>query len=71
VIRTPRVKKEKWRVEVQGVIFPPPLSPTNEPEEVEIVGILSKSLEIFLPIGVIYLMRWEKKKLQNLLIKII
>jgi len=57
-------KKEKWGVEVQGVIFPPPLSPTNEPEEVEIVGILRKSLEIFLLIGVIYLMRWEKKKLQ-------
>jgi hypothetical protein len=53
-----------------SVIFPPPLSPTNEPEEVEITGILSKSLEIFLFAGIIYLMKWEKKRSQNQLVDI-
>jgi len=47
-----------------SVILPPPLSPTNQPEAVSIAGILAKSVEVFLVGGIIYLMRYEKKKLQ-------
>ena len=52
------------------VIFPPPLSPTNVPEQIEFAGILSKSVEFLLVIGIVYLMNWEKKKLQNQLYNI-
>lgn len=48
-----------------SVIFPPPLSPVDQPEAVSIEGILAKSVEVFLVGGIIYLMRYEKKKLQN------
>jgi hypothetical protein len=53
-----------------SVIFPPPLSPTNEPEEIDLAGILDKSLEIFLFAGIIYLMKWEKQRSQNQLVDI-
>jgi hypothetical protein len=53
-----------------SVIFPPPLSPTNEPEHIDLAGILDKSLEIFLFVGIIYLLRWEKHRSQNQLVKI-
>ena len=53
-----------------SVIFPPPLSPSNEPEEIDLAGILDKSLEIFLFGGIIYLMKWEKKRSQNQLVNI-
>lgn len=46
-----------------SVIFPPPLSPTNQPEAVSFAGILAKSVEVFLVGGILYLMRIEKKKL--------
>lgn len=52
------------------VIFPPPLSPTNQPEELEFAGILSKSVEALLVIGIVYLMRYEKTKLQSQLYSI-
>jgi hypothetical protein len=48
-----------------SVIFPPPLSPNNEPEAVSIAGILAKSVEVFLVGGILYLMRYEKKKLHE------
>jgi hypothetical protein len=53
-----------------SVIFPPPLSPTNEPEEIDLAGILDKSLEIFLFGGIIYLMKWERQRSQNQLVSI-
>lgn len=48
-----------------SVIFPPPLSPNDQPEAVSIEGILAKSVEVFLVGGILYLMRYEKKKLQE------
>jgi hypothetical protein len=47
-----------------SVIFPPPLSPVDQPEAVSVAGILAKSVEVFLVGGILYLMRFEKKKLQ-------
>ena len=44
------------------VIFPPPLSPDNRPEEIELDGIFAKSVEAATVIGIIYLMLYEKKK---------
>ena len=51
---------------IYAVIFPPPLSPTDRPEELEFAGILSKTVEIFLITGIIYLMKGEKKRLSQL-----
>lgn len=47
---------------IYSVTFPPPLSPNAHPEDVDIAGIIDKSLEIVLVIGIIYLMRTEKKR---------
>jgi hypothetical protein len=46
-----------------AVIFPPPLSPNNLPEEVDAGGIAAKSIEVFIVIGILYLMRLEKYRL--------
>jgi hypothetical protein len=46
-----------------SVIFPPPLSPNNVPEDVDLGGILDKALELSLVIGIVYLMKAEKRKL--------
>jgi hypothetical protein len=46
-----------------SVILPPPLSPNDQPESVEISGILAKSIEVFTIIGIVYLMRLEKHHL--------
>jgi hypothetical protein len=51
---------------VYSVVVAPPLSPDNKPENVDIAGILAKSVEIFLVIGIIYLMRWEKRKIRDI-----
>ena len=48
------------------VIFPPPLSPTNQPEEIEIAGILSKSIEVALLIGIVFIMRFDNQAFQNI-----
>jgi hypothetical protein len=53
-----------------SVVLPPPLSPNNRPEDVDLGGILDKSLEVLLVIGIVYLMRWEKKKLSKELVEI-
>lgn len=45
-----------------SVIFPPPLSPTPHPEDVDIAGVIDKALEITLVVGIIYLMKTEKKR---------
>ena len=50
-----------------SVILPPPLSPNNLPEHVDAEGIFAKSVEVFDVIGIIYLMRLEKRILQKTL----
>ena len=47
---------------IYSVTFPPPLSPTAHPEDVHFAGIIDKSLELVLVIGIIYLMRTEKRR---------
>lgn len=44
------------------IVLPAPLSPTNMPDRIEVAGVLAKSLEIFLLIGIIYIMREEKRR---------
>jgi hypothetical protein len=46
-----------------SVTLPPPLSPNNVPEDVDIGGILDKALELALVVGIIYLLKSEKRKL--------
>lgn len=46
-----------------SVILPPPLSPNDQPESVEISGILAKAIEVFTVIGIVYLMLLEKHHL--------
>lgn len=46
---------------VYSVTLPPPLSPTGTAEEVDIAGILAKAVEVFLVIGIAYLMVLERK----------
>ena len=48
-----------------SVILPPPLSPNNVPEDVDIGGILDKALELALVAGIIYLLKSEKRKLTS------
>jgi hypothetical protein len=45
-----------------SVVFPPPLSPNNVAEQIEIGGILAKSTEAILIVGVVYLMIWERRR---------
>jgi hypothetical protein len=45
-----------------SVTFPPPLSPNSTPEDVDLGGIIAKSFEIILVVGIIYLMRTEKRR---------
>jgi hypothetical protein len=49
------------------VIFPPPLSPNGAPEDIELDGMFSKSVEITTLIGIIYLIGYEKKRKKSLL----
>lgn len=44
------------------IVLPAPLSPTNMPDRIEVAGVLAKSLEIFLLIGIIYIIREEKRR---------
>jgi len=53
-----------------SVVLPPPLSPNNIPEAIDPGGLLDKSLEVLLVIGIVYLMRWEKAKLRKELVEI-
>lgn len=50
-----------------SVIFPPPLSPDDVPEELEFSGILAKSLEVFLVIAILYIMNQDKKEFDKLI----
>jgi hypothetical protein len=45
-----------------SVVFPPPLSPNNVAEQIEIGGIIAKSTEAILILGVVYLMIWERRR---------
>jgi hypothetical protein len=54
-----------------SVIFPPPLSPTNKPEVIDIAGILAKAVEVLLIVGIVSLMIWEKRNLRKFLIRLI
>ena len=51
-----------------SVVLPPPLSPNNSPEDIDLGGILDKILEASLVVGIVYLMRWEKRQLMSRLI---
>jgi heme/copper-type cytochrome/quinol oxidase subunit 3 len=53
-----------------SVTLPPPLSPNNIPEDIDFGGILDKSLELALVIGIVYLMRSEKRNLQSQFVQI-
>lgn len=46
-----------------SVILPPPLSPNQQPESIEVSGVLAKAIEVFTVIGIVYLMRLEKHQL--------
>lgn len=50
---------------VYSVILPPPLSPDNAPEEIEIDGILAKAVEVALMIGIGYLIKIERAKMRK------
>lgn len=52
-----------------SVILPPPLSPNNVAEQVEVGGILAKSTEAILVGGVVYLMIWERRRFSSELIR--
>lgn len=55
---------------IYSVVLPPPLSPINRPEAVDVAGILDKSLEAVLVIGILYLMWIEKKRITKLLVEV-
>ncbi len=46
-----------------SIILPPPLSPNNQPESIDVGGILAKGIEVFTVIGIVYLIRLEKQQL--------
>ena len=50
---------------VYSVTLPPPLSPNQEPEDIDFAGILAKSIEVFTVFGIVYLMRLEKHQLTS------
>ncbi len=50
---------------IYTVIYPPPLSPNDEPEEIDFSGVFAKSVEISLIVGIVYLMKYEKKRFEN------
>lgn len=52
-----------------AVILPPPLSPNNKPEDIDVGGIIAKAIEVFTVIGILYLMRLEKQQLTRQLKK--
>jgi hypothetical protein len=55
---------------IYAVTFPPPLSPNNRPEGVDVAGVLAKSTEVILVFGIVYLMRGEKKRFSARMAKI-
>lgn len=53
-----------------SVSFPPPLSPNNVPEDIDLGGVLDKALELALVIGIVYLIRSENRNLRTQLLEI-
>jgi hypothetical protein len=53
-----------------SVVVAPPLSPDNKAEIIDIAGIMAKSLEILLVIGIIYLLIWEKRRIIKILVSV-
>ena len=51
-----------------SVIVAPPLSPDNKAESIDIAGIMAKAVEILLVVGIIYLIKWEKKRVEKMLV---
>ncbi|MGN6709850.1 MAG: hypothetical protein ACTHKF_10950, partial [Candidatus Nitrosocosmicus sp.] len=45
-----------------SITFAPPLSPNGRPEDVDLSGIIDKSLEVILVIGILALMRYERRR---------
>ncbi|MGH9950421.1 MAG: hypothetical protein ACRD5J_02255 [Nitrososphaeraceae archaeon] len=52
-----------------SVILPPPLSPNNIAEQVEVAGVLAKSTEAILVGGMVYLMIWERRRFRSEVIR--
>ncbi len=52
-----------------SVVLPPPLSPNNVAERVDIAGVLAKSTEAILVGGVVYLMIWERRRFRSELVR--
>lgn len=50
---------------IYAVVFPPPLSPNNEPEDVDLGGVLAKSVEIALMIGIGYIIKLERARMRK------
>jgi hypothetical protein len=57
-------------VYIYVLVYPPPLSPTNQPEEIEIAGVLAKSLEIALLIGIAFIIRWDRQKYRKMIAEV-
>jgi hypothetical protein len=55
---------------VYVVIYPPPLSPINQPEEIESSGILSKSVEVALLIGIAFIIKWDRQAFKNIAMRV-
>jgi len=52
-----------------SVVLPPPLSPNNVAEQVDLAGVLAKSTEAILVGGVVYLMIWERRRFRSELVR--
>jgi hypothetical protein len=53
-----------------SIIFPPPLSPNNIAEHIDLAGVLAKSTEAILVAGVVYLMIWEQRRFRSELVRL-
>lgn len=47
------------------LFFPPPLSPNPYPEDISFGGIIANALEVILVVGIVYLMKSERKKFKK------
>lgn len=45
-----------------AITFPPPLSPNSRPEDIDLSGIIDKALEVIMVIGILILMRYERRR---------
>ena len=50
---------------IYSVTLPPPLSPNDRPEDIDVAGVLAKAVEVFVVIGIVYLMRLERQRLAS------